>query len=81
MACAVHSTLSLGGHFSTLEIKVNYLRPLHANSGPVTCVGTAVHIGTTIGTAEGRVTTEAGKLVATGTTTCMLFQTGAAPLE
>jgi uncharacterized protein (TIGR00369 family) len=74
MACAVHSMLPRGGHFSTLEINVNYLRPLHSKSGPVTCVGTAVHIGTTIGTAEGRVTTEAGKLVATGTTTCMLFQ-------
>jgi uncharacterized protein (TIGR00369 family) len=74
MSCAIFSSLGPGGMFSTLEIKVNYLRPLRADSGPVTCEGNAVHVGRTVATAEGRVVNEAGKLVATGTSTCMLFQ-------
>jgi uncharacterized protein (TIGR00369 family) len=73
MACAIHASLATGGFFSTLEIKVNYLRPLRADSGPVTCEGKAVHVGKTVATGEGRVVNEAGKLVATGTCTCMLF--------
>lgn len=73
MSCAIFSSLPAGRMFSTLEIKVNYLRPLRADSGPVACEGTAVHVGRTLATGEGRVTNQAGKLVATGTSTCMLF--------
>jgi uncharacterized protein (TIGR00369 family) len=74
MSCAIFASLPQGGMFSTLEIKVNYLRPLRADSGPVTCEGKAIHVGKTVATGEGRVVTEAGKLVATGTCTCMIFQ-------
>jgi uncharacterized protein (TIGR00369 family) len=74
MSSAIFTSLELGRMFSTLEIKVNYLRPLRADSGSVTCEGRAVHVGRTVATGEGRVTNEAGKLVATATSTCMLFQ-------
>ncbi len=73
MSSAIFISLGPGRLFSTLEIKVNYMRPLRSDSGPVTCEGKAVHVGRTIATAEGRVVNEAGKLVATGTCTCMLF--------
>ena len=74
MSSAIYASLAPGGFFTTLEIKVNYLRPLRADSGPVTCEGKAVHVGKTVATGEGRVANQAGKLVATGTCTCMLFQ-------
>jgi uncharacterized protein (TIGR00369 family) len=74
MSSAIFTSLGPGHLFSTLEIKVNYLRPLRSDSGPVTCEGKAVHVGRTVATGEGRVVNQAGKLVATGTCTCMLFQ-------
>jgi uncharacterized protein (TIGR00369 family) len=73
MATAVFSSLGPGRMFSTLEMKVNYLRALRADSGPVRCEGKAVHVGRTVATAEARVVNQAGKLVATATCTCMLI--------
>lgn len=74
MGISIYGSLEAGRYFSTLEIKVNYLRTLRADSGPVTCEGKAVHVGRTVATAEGRVVNEAGKLVATGTCTCMILE-------
>jgi uncharacterized protein (TIGR00369 family) len=74
LACAIHSTLPPGGYFSTLEIKVNYVRTLRAGSGPIKCEAKAVHVGRTIATGEAQVHDERGKLVAHGTCTCMLFR-------
>jgi uncharacterized protein (TIGR00369 family) len=52
---------------------VRYLRPLKHETGRVLCTGTAVHVGGKVATAEGRIVDEAGKLYATGTTSCLLF--------
>jgi uncharacterized protein (TIGR00369 family) len=74
MACAVHSTLPAGGAYTTLEIKVNFVRPITLDTGRVRCEGTLVHRGGTIATAEGRCVAEAsGKLLAHATTTCMVM--------
>lgn len=72
MACAVHSTLPAGTSYTTLEIKVNYVRAASVASGVLHCEGTVVHAGGTIATAEGRVTDDAGKLYAHATTTCII---------
>ena len=74
MGCAVHSTLPAGAGYTTLEIKVNYVRPLTAETGLVRCEARAVHIGGRTATAEGRVVDREGKLYAHGTTTCILFR-------
>jgi uncharacterized protein (TIGR00369 family) len=74
MGCAVHTTLPVGAAYTTLEIKVNLVRPITLETGPVRCEGRVVHRGTTVATAEGRVTRERdGKLLAHATTTCLLF--------
>ncbi len=73
MGCAVHSTLPLGRGFTTLEIKVNYLRAVTEVSGLVTAVGRVVHSGRQQAVAEASLIDEASRLCATATTTCLLF--------
>src|SRR5215213_7204199 len=45
VGCAVHTTLPAGLAYTSIELKVNYLRPVHATSGPLTAVGTVVKSG------------------------------------
>jgi uncharacterized protein (TIGR00369 family) len=74
MGCAVHSTLPAGTGYTTLEFKVNFARAITGETGRIVCEGTLIHRGRTVATAEGRVTAEeTGKLLAHGTTTCLLF--------
>ncbi|MBM3556012.1 MAG: PaaI family thioesterase [Alphaproteobacteria bacterium] len=73
LGCAVHTTLKPGMAYTTVELKVNYVRALTAKTGPVTCEGRVVHVGGRIGTAEARLVDRAGKLYAHGTTTCLIF--------
>jgi uncharacterized protein (TIGR00369 family) len=73
MGCAVHSRLPPGRGYTTLEIKVNYVRAVKRESGPLRAIGTVVHLGGTTATAEARLLDGAGRLVAHATTTCMLF--------
>jgi uncharacterized protein (TIGR00369 family) len=73
MGCAVHSTLPVGMGYTTLEIKVSFLRPLLENTGPVRAEGKIISVGKRVGTAEGRIVDGEGKLYAHGTTTCLIF--------
>jgi uncharacterized protein (TIGR00369 family) len=74
MGCAVHSTLPAGTAYTTLEVKVNFARAITGDTGRIVCEGAIIHGGRTVATAEGRITAEAtGKLLAHGTTTCLLF--------
>ena len=74
MGCAVHSTLPAGTGYTTLEVKVNFARAITRETGRVLCEASVIHRGRTVATAEGRVTAEqTGKLLAHGTTTCLLF--------
>ncbi|WP_336490344.1 PaaI family thioesterase [Methylobacterium nigriterrae] len=71
--CAVHSTLPLGRGYTTLEIKVNYLRAVTAASGVLTAVGHVVHAGRRQAVAEARLSDAANRLCATASSTCLLF--------
>lgn len=73
-SCAIQSMLPAGKAYTTLEIKVNYLRPITDQTGPLRCVGNAIHVGRKIGAAEARLEDGAGKLYAHATATCMIFQ-------
>lgn len=74
MGCAVQSLLPAGTGFTTLEIKVNYVRPITSATGTVTCEGNIIHLGGRIATAEAHVTDATGKLYAHSTTTCILLR-------
>ena len=77
MGCAVHSTLPAGVGYTTLELKVNYLRPLTLRTGRVRCEGTTIHVGGRVATAEARLFDAAGALYSHATTTCLIVRPGA----
>ena len=79
MACAIHTMLPAGVAYTTLELKVNFLRPVAADSGPLRCEGTLLHAGSRTGLAEGRILRSDGKLVAHGSTTCMILGSAQEP--
>lgn len=75
MGCAIHTTMAVGEAYTTLETKVNFVRPITLETGPVICEGVVIHRGGKVATAEGRLTAErSGKLLAHGTTTCLVFK-------
>lgn len=74
--CAVHSTLPKGAGFTSLEIKVNYVRPVTTDTGPLRCEGRVIHAGNRIALAEAKVTDREGKLHAFGVSTIMIFRQG-----
>ena len=74
MGCAVHTLLDRGVRYTTLEVKANFVRPISAETGLIRCEGTVVHLGGRVATAEGKLTDAAGKLLAHGTTTCLIIR-------
>ena len=73
MGCAIHSMLAAGLGYTTLEIKVNFVRALTAATGLVRCEASVIHMGGRTATAEGRLVDAAGKLYAHATTTCIVL--------
>lgn len=74
VGCAVHTTLPAAKGYTTLELKVNMLRPLTDAVALVRAEGKVVHAGRQIAIAEGRIVGSDGKLYAHATTTCMIFE-------
>ncbi len=73
MACAIHSTLKAGKAATSVELKVNFVRPIFEKTGTLRAVGKIVNVGKQIGSAEGKLIDENGKIYAHGTTTCFIF--------
>lgn len=73
MGCAVHSMLPAGRGYTTLEFKVTFIRAVRDDTGLVRAEGSILNVGRTAGTAEGRLLDAKGKLLAHGTTTCLVF--------
>ncbi len=76
MGVSIYSRLGPGIGYTTIETKVNFVRPLTQATGLIRAIGTAIHVGHRTGTADGRLLDASGKVYAHGTTTCFLF-----PLE
>ena len=75
MGAAVHTTLTKGLGYTTLETKFNLTRPITTDTGRIVAEG-ELHRGRQLATADGRVTDERGRLLAHGTSTCLVFETG-----
>jgi uncharacterized protein (TIGR00369 family) len=74
MGLAVQSTLDKGVSQTTLEFKISLVRPIMPTTGLIRAEGVVMSRGRRVGTAEGRLTDGNGRLLAHGTTTCLIFQ-------
>ena len=74
MGCAIHSMLDAGVRYTTLEVKTNFVRAMTVDTGLVRCEGTVLHSGSRVATAEGKLFDGEGKLLAHGTTTCLILR-------
>jgi uncharacterized protein (TIGR00369 family) len=74
LGCCVHSLIKKGQGYTTVEMKVNYVRALMPETGLVRCEGKVIHAGNRIATSEARLMDGKGRLIAHGTETCMIFE-------
>ena len=74
MGLAIQSTLEKGISQTTLEFKISLARPITVETGTIKAEGMVLSRGRRIGTAEGRITDRNGRLLAHGTTTCLIFE-------
>ena len=73
VGCAVHTTMPVGKAYTTAELSVNIVRAASHKSGPLRAIGTVVHSGRQLATAEARLVGPDGTLYAHATTTCLVF--------
>ena len=74
MGLAIQSTLAKGIGSTTLEFKISLVRPITPETGTIRAEGIVLNCGRRVGTAEGRITDSKGRLLAHGTTTCLIFE-------
>ena len=73
MGLAIQSTLEKGIGSTTLEFKILLIRAITPETGKIAAEGKVLNCGRRVGTAEGRITDTKGRLLAHGTTTCLIF--------
>ncbi|UMB69047.1 PaaI family thioesterase [Mycobacterium paraterrae] len=71
--CAVHSLLPAGTGYTSQDLSVRFLGAMRVDTGPVRCTGTVRHLGRRTALAEASLTTQAGKLLATATSGCLII--------
>src|SRR5258706_80639 len=74
MGLAVQSMLDKGFAQTTLEFKISLVRPITPQTGLVRAEGRVISCGRRVGTAEGKLTDKDGRVLAHGTTTCLIFE-------
>jgi uncharacterized protein (TIGR00369 family) len=71
--CAVHSKLSPAQAYTTLELKISFIRALSADVGPVHAEGIVLSVGRRVGFSEAKITDADGRLYASASSTCLIF--------
>jgi uncharacterized protein (TIGR00369 family) len=74
VGCAVQTMLEPGQGYTTAELSVNLVRGARLDGGPLRAIGTVLHCGRQLATAEGKIVDAHGRLYAHATTTCMVFE-------
>ena len=74
VGCAVHTLMPAGRGYTTAELSINIVRAASHQTGPLRAIGTVIHCGKQLATAEGRIVGPDGKLYAHATTTCLVFE-------
>lgn len=81
MSGAVHTVLPAGRAYLTIEMSVYFLRPVFEQSGEIMAEGKVVSAGHQIATAEGRIVDSVGDLCATGSATCLIYDSSIHPRD
>lgn len=76
MGSSVHSMLPENAGFTVVEFKIDFIRPVTVDTGTVVAEGTVVNVGKRIGIADGIMRDADGRVLARGTTTCLIFGAG-----
>ena len=74
VGCAVHTRMPVGRGYTTTGLSINIVRAVSQKTGPLRAIGTVIHCGRQLATAEGRLVGPDGKLYAHATTTCLVFE-------
>jgi uncharacterized protein (TIGR00369 family) len=74
LGCAVQTKLPEGLTYTTIDLNVTFIRPVTLTTGRLSCPGEVVNVGRRVGTARARLEDADGKLYATGTATCLIFE-------
>lgn len=74
LGCAVHTMMPAGRGYTTAELGVNIVRAATHKTGPLRAIGSVIHCGRQLATAEARIVGPDGKLYAHATTTCLVFE-------
>ena len=74
MGCAVQTTLPAGVGYTTLEFKIDLVRAITGGTGPVRGEGRVIKSGRRVALADGELRDGEGRLLARGTTTCLVFE-------
>ena len=74
VGCAVHTMMPAGRGYTTAELSINIVRAASHQTGPLRAIGTVIHCGKQLATADGRIVGPDGKLYAHATTTCLVFE-------
>ena len=73
-ACALHSTLPAGVGYTSVDLNVKFLRAITADTGRVTCTGRVVSRGRRLALTESTLNDSSGRLLATATSSCLIFE-------
>lgn len=76
VGCAVHTTLDAGWGYTSIDLNVTYLRPVTLKTGTLTAVGTLTKGGRRVSFASGEIRDAAGAVIATGTSSMLMFEPG-----
>ena len=74
MTCAIYTTAPAGMGYTTIELHVNYVRPITLKTGRLRCIGEVIHVGRRMATAQARLLDERDKLYSHASTTCLIFE-------
>ena len=74
LGCAVHTMMPAGRGYTTAELSVNIVRAATDKTGPLRAIGSVIHCGRQLATAEARLVGPDGKVYAHATTTCLVFE-------
>lgn len=77
MGLAIQSMLDRGFAQTTLEFKISLVRPVTPETGLVKAEGKVISCGRRVGTAQGTLMDKNGRVLAHGTTTCLIFEAAA----